>query len=39
VKDLLEDDGKLVGYLTGYSVYNQLGLSTQVNNTMQIGKK
>lgn len=22
VKDLLEDDGKLIGYLTGYSIYN-----------------
>ena len=38
VKDLLEDDGKLTGYLTGYSIYNQLGLSTQVSNTIQIGK-
>jgi hypothetical protein len=38
VKDLLEDDGKIVGYLTGYSVYNQLGLTTQVSNTIQIGK-
>lgn len=39
VKDLLEDDGKLVGYLTGYSMYNQLGLTTQVSYTIQIGKK
>ena len=38
VKDLLEDDGKMVGYLTGYSIYNQLGLTTQVSNTIQIGK-
>ncbi|SIT94036.1 DUF6088 family protein [Pontibacter indicus] len=38
VKDLLEDDGKVTGYLTGYSVYNQFGLSTQVSNTIQIGK-
>lgn len=38
VKDLLEDNGKLVGYLTGYSIYNQLGLTTQVSNTIQIGK-
>lgn len=38
VKDLLEDNGKLIGYLTGYSIYNQLGLSTQVSNTIQIGK-
>ncbi|MEZ4691705.1 MAG: hypothetical protein R3A12_16730 [Ignavibacteria bacterium] len=38
VKDLLESDGKPVGYLTGYSIYNQLGLTTQVSNTIQIGK-
>lgn len=38
VKDLLEDDGKLTGYLKGYSIYNQLGLTTQVSNTIQIGK-
>jgi hypothetical protein len=38
VKDLLEDDGKITGYLTGFSIYNQLGLTTQVSNTIQIGK-
>ena len=38
VKDLLEENGKLTGYLTGYSIYNQLGLTTQVSNTIQIGK-
>ena len=38
VKDLLEENGKAVGYLTGYSIYNQLGLTTQVSNTIQIGK-
>lgn len=38
VKDLLEDNGKVIGYLTGYSIYNQLGLTTQVSNTIQIGK-
>lgn len=38
VKDLLEDNGKLIGYLTGYSIYNELGLTTQVSNTIQIGK-
>lgn len=38
VKDLIESDGKLTGYLTGYSVYNQLGLTTQLSNTIQIGK-
>lgn len=38
VKDLLEDNGKIIGYLTGYSIYNKLGLSTQVSNIIQIGK-
>lgn len=38
VKDLLEKDGKILGYLTGYSIYNGLGLTTQVSNTIQIGK-
>lgn len=38
VKDLLENDRKTIGYLTGYSIYNQLGLTTQVSNTIQIGK-
>ena len=38
VKDLLEEDGKLIGYLTGFSIYNQLGLTTQVSNTIQIGR-
>jgi len=38
VKDFLEEDGKVTGYLTGYSIYNQLGFTTQVSNTIQIGK-
>lgn len=38
VKDLLEEKGKINGYFTGYSIYNQLGLTTQVSNTIQIGK-
>lgn len=38
VKDLLEEDGKTVGYLTGLSIYNQLGLTTQVGNIIQVGK-
>jgi hypothetical protein len=38
VKDLLEQNGKTTGYLTGYSIYNQLGLTAQVSNTIQIGK-
>jgi hypothetical protein len=39
VKNLMEEDGKLVGYITGYSVYNALGLTTQVSSTIQIGKR
>lgn len=38
VKDLLIEDGKIVGYLTGLSIYNKLGLTTQVSNVIQIGK-
>ena len=38
VKDLLEKDGKLIGYITGYGIYNQLGLTTQVSNLIQIGR-
>jgi hypothetical protein len=38
VKDLLEENGKITGYFTCYSIYNQLGLTTQVSHTIQIGK-
>ena len=38
VKDLLERDGRIEGYLTGLSIYNTLGLTTQVSNTIQIGR-
>jgi hypothetical protein len=38
VKDLLEKNGKLIGYLTGYSIYNELGFTTQISNTIQIGR-
>jgi hypothetical protein len=38
VKDLLEENGKTIGYLTGYSIYNQLGLTTQLSSIIQIGK-
>lgn len=38
VKDLLEKEGKTIGYLTGLSIYNDLGLTTQVSNVIQIGK-
>jgi hypothetical protein len=32
VKDLLEEDNKIIGYLTGISIFNQFGLTTQVQN-------
>jgi hypothetical protein len=38
VKDLLVSDGKINGYLTGYSIYNKLGLTTQISNIIQIGR-
>jgi predicted transcriptional regulator of viral defense system len=37
VKDLLEEDGKIIGYLTGINTFNKLGLTTQISNTIQIG--
>jgi len=37
-KDLLEKNGKLIGYLSGMGIYNQLGLTTQVSFIIQIGK-
>ncbi len=37
VKDLLEKDGKVIGYITGYSIYNSLGLTTQISNIIEIG--
>ncbi|MFA6925053.1 MAG: DUF6088 family protein [Bacteroidales bacterium] len=38
VKDLLERNGKTTGYITGFGAYNELGLTTQVSNTIQIGR-
>ncbi len=38
VKDLLERNGKVIGYLTGLSTYNSLGLTIQVGNVIQIGR-
>lgn len=37
VKDLLEKDGKITGYLTGRSIFGQLGLTTQISNIIEIG--
>ena len=38
VKDLLEEDGKISGYLTSFSIFNKMGLTTQVSNTIVIAK-
>jgi len=37
VKDLLEKNGEIIGYLTGYTFFNELGLTTQVPFVLQIG--
>lgn len=37
VKDLIEKNGKLIGYTTGYSVFNELALTTQMPVELQIG--
>lgn len=36
-KDFLEQNGELVGYITGYSAYSSLGLTTQIPSALQIG--
>ena len=37
VKDLLEENGKQIGYIIGYLIFNELGLTTQVSAILQIG--
>jgi hypothetical protein len=37
VKDLLSKKGKLIGYITGYTAFNELGLTTQVPFALQVG--
>jgi len=37
VKDLIEKNGKPVGYITGYTIFNKLALTTQVPAALQIG--
>lgn len=38
VKDLLiDDDGKAAGYLTGYALWQKMGLTTQISNIIEIG--
>jgi hypothetical protein len=36
-KDFIEKDGKLVGYVTGYSAFNDMCLTTQISNCLEIG--
>lgn len=37
VKDLMYDKGMLSGYITGYTVWNQMGLTSQISNVIIIG--
>lgn len=37
LKDLLEQDGKIVGYLTGTAVFAAMGLTTQISSSVLIG--
>lgn len=37
VKDLLKEENKIIGYITGYYIFNKLKLTTQVPNIIQIG--
>jgi hypothetical protein len=39
VKDLLVEDCELIGYITGYSAFNDLMLTTQVPAVLQIGMR
>ena len=38
VKDLLEHKGEQIGYLTGHSIHNKLGITTTKSNTIKIGR-
>lgn len=37
VKDLLIKNGKPIGYLTGYTTWNKMGLTSQISNLIEIG--
>lgn len=37
VKDLLVKNGKAIGYLTGYAIWNKMGLTSQISNLIEIG--
>lgn len=39
VKDLIEKNGKPIGYITGYTIFNQFGLTTQVPASIKIATK
>jgi hypothetical protein len=39
VKDLIQKDGKLIGYITGYCVFNDFALTTQVSAILEIGMR
>jgi len=39
VKDLIQKDGKLIGYITGYSAFNDFALTTQVPAILEIGTR
>ena len=37
VKDLIKVNNKITGYITGFGIFNTLGLTTQMSNIIQIG--
>jgi len=37
IKTFLQKDGKTIGYITGYMLFLQMGLTTQVPNIVEIG--
>lgn len=37
IKDLMYDNGKPSGYITGYTIWNRMGLTTQISDTIIIG--
>ena len=39
IKDLIQKDGKLIGYITGYSAFNDFALTTQVSAILEIGMR
>jgi len=39
VKDLIQKNGKLIGYITGYSAFNDFVLTTQISAILEIGMR